>query len=65
MKWSHVITNAGTELPILTYASFRQQIQQRLNSTESSVETFPIPQKHMFRVSEDMKKIWLENDDYK
>ena len=65
MKWSHVITNAGSELPILTYSSFRQLIQQRLNSTESSVETFPIPPKNMFRVSEDMKKFWLENDNYK
>jgi len=56
IKWSHVITNAGSELPILTYASFRLQIQHRLNSTGSSVETFPIPKGNMFRVSEDMKK---------
>ena len=57
-KWSHVITNAGSELPISTYTSFRLKIKHHLNTTKSSLETFPIPSGNFFRVSKQMRKSW-------
>lgn len=57
-NWSHVITNAGSELPISTYTSFRLKIKHHLNVTESSAESFPIPSGNFFRVSKEMKRSW-------
>ena len=60
-KWSHVITNAGSELPILSYSSFRLLIYNRLNTTESALITKPIPVENWHRVSVEMKKSWYES----
>ena len=60
-KWSHVLTNAGSELPILSYSSFRLLIYNRLNTTESALITKPIPVENWHRVSVEMKKSWYES----
>ena len=38
-KWSHTVSLAGSELPIVTYSSFRNQITQKLGSNLSSVQS--------------------------
>jgi len=51
-----VISNAGSELPISSYLSFRLKIKQNLNATDSALETFPIPEGNFWRVSTEMRK---------
>ena len=50
-RWSHSVSLAGSELPIFTYSSFREKINQNLGTNLSSVESVLMPQGNFFRLS--------------
>jgi len=55
-KWTHSISLAGSELPIVTYSSFRDKITQKLGTSLSSVESILLPQAHKSRFSDEQIK---------
>ena len=55
-KWSHSASIAGTELPLVTYSSFRNTITRKLGKDLSSVESFLLPQENLFRISDSQNK---------
>ena len=55
-KWSHTVSLAGSELPIVTYSSFRNQITQKLGSNLSSVQSVLLPPGNLNRLSDEQRK---------
>ena len=55
-RWSHSASIAGSELPIVTYPSFRDKITQKLGTDLSSVESFVLPPENFFRLSVEQNK---------
>ena len=41
--WSHSISMAGSELPLVTYASFKTTLSEALGKDDSSLESFVMP----------------------
>ena len=55
-RWSHSVSIAGSELPIVTYSTFSNTINKKLGPNLSSVESFLMPKGNYFRISHEQKK---------
>ena len=55
-RWSHSVSIAGSELPIVAYSSFRDKITRKLGTDLSSVESFILPPENFFRLSDEQNK---------
>ena len=55
-RWSHSVSIAGSELPIVTYSTFSNTIDRKLGPNLSSVESFRMPKGNYFRISKEQKK---------
>ena len=56
LRWSHSVSIAGSELPIVTYSTFSNTIDRKLGPNLSSVESFRMPKGNYFRISKEQKK---------
>ena len=56
LRWSHSVSIAGSELPIVAYSSFRDKITRKLGTDLSSVESFILPPENFFRLSDEQNK---------
>ena len=55
-RWSHSVSMAGSELPIVTYSTFRNIIDQKLGPSLSSVESFLMPTNNYVRISDEQNR---------
>ena len=53
LRWSHSVSVAGSELPIVTYSSFRNEITEKLGQDLSAVESFSMPDENFKRLSDE------------
>ena len=56
IRWSHSVSMAGSELPIVTYSTFSNTIDRKLGPNLSSVESFRMPKGNYFRISKEQMK---------
>ena len=56
LRWSHSVSIAGSELPIVTYSTFRNTINRKLGPNLSSVESFLMPKGNYPRISDEQNK---------
>ena len=71
VQWKYVSSVAGSELPMVTYATFHNKISTNLENESSSVESFDTPEPNRWRfdtkekfaikeIENDVETVWYE-----